>query len=250
VRPTHRCALVFLTLLGILHVFTAVAQNSPFPLDTLSERAREKIDPVLEDYTLKRVLELEHRILNRPLHQFLLDRPDVGAAIARGLGIGNYTVTRKEKDLFYGVDPDGVEGNLEILYRDEGHRVYFAQGTAEGAVLTVRGKLLMLHESQYRTTDQGQMSVQTQLTIYAKIENPFLAFLLKLFAPLIGDLADPKLSKAQGVVRQVSERIVEDPQGTYSRIVESDQVACEDLTILHKLISRSAPLVAKKGEPC
>jgi hypothetical protein len=213
----------------------AATSSHPFPLETLDEGAKQKVEALLNDYTLKRSPRLEHRIMNRPVHQFLLDRPDVGAAISRSLGIGRYTITRVSPDRFHGHDPDGVEGDMEILYRDEGHRMYYAEGIVEGALATLRGKTVILQEFEYWTIDQAEW-VKTQLTIYAKIENPILAFFIKIFGPLIGQLVDPKISKAQGVVRQVSEAMVLDPHGTYRRIEASGELASEDLEVLRKLM--------------
>jgi hypothetical protein len=235
-RPPPRVLLALLTLFGVLHGSTATSETVSLPLDALEAPAREKIEALLKDHTLKRSPTLDHAILNRPLHHFLMDRPDVGAALSRILKIGTYTVTRTGTDQFRASDPEGLEGDLEILYRDEARRVYFAQGTAEGRLLKVQGKALVLNRSQYRTTDQGQQWVTTDLTIYAKIENPFLAFFLKIFSPLIGGMVDAKLSKAQGVVRQVCELMVQDPQGTYARIAESEELAPEDLTALQELM--------------
>jgi hypothetical protein len=170
----------------------------------------------------------------------------VGATLARILKIGTYTVTGTGKDRFHASDPEGLDGELEILYRDGAHRVYFAEGIAKGGLLTVRGKALVLHEFQYRTADQGQLWVATQLTIYGKIENPLLALFLQIFSPLIGGLVDARISKAQGVVRQVSELMVHDPQGTYARIAASDQLIREDLTKLRELMALSEPFPAKR----
>lgn len=231
----QRVILIFLTCLAPLLAFAATLQI-PFPLETLNESAKQKVEALLNDHTLNRSLSLEHPILNRQLHQFLLDRPDVGAAISRSLGIGNYTITRVGPDLFHGHDPDGVEGDMEILYRDEEHRVYFAEGIAEGALITLRGKTVILQASQYGRADHGQEWVKSQLTIYAKIENPILAFFIKIFEPLVGKLVDPKISKAQGVVRQVSEAMVQDPQESYRRIAESHQLTPEDLKTLGRLM--------------
>ncbi|MFQ5989237.1 MAG: hypothetical protein ACE5K9_04910 [Candidatus Methylomirabilales bacterium] len=233
---SRRVILIFLMCLAPLPGLAATSPR-PFPFEALDENAKEKVEALLNDYTLKRSLHSEHPIVNRGLHQFLLDRPDVGAAISRSLGIGNYTITRVGPDLFHGHDPDGVEGDMEILYRNEADRVYYAEGIAEGALITVRGKTMIFQESRYRKTDQGQMWVKTQITIYAKIENPVLAFFIKLFAPLIGQMVDPKISKAQGVVRQVNELMVQDPQETYRRIAESGELSTEDLDTLRKLMA-------------
>lgn len=232
--------LIFLTCLAPLPAFAATSPI-PFPIEVLDERAKQKVETLLNDHTLKRSLSLEHPILNRPLHQFLLDRPDVGAAISRSLAIGNCTITRVGPDLFHGHDPDGVEGDMEILYRDEGHRVYFAEGIAEGALITLRGKTVIFQESQYGRADHGQEWVKSQLTIYAKIENPILAFFIKIFEPLVGKLVDPKISKAQGVVRQVSELMVQDPQESYGRIAKSGELSTEDLMTLRKLMKFPEP---------
>lgn len=240
VRPSRYTIIPLLMLLGALGP-GAAAQDLPSRFHAVGGEAREKMEVLLRDHTLRRSLLIEHPIMNRPLHQFLLDRPDVGAAIARSVGIGNYTITQVEQDRFHGRDPDGVEGDMEIFYRNEGQRVYFAEGIVEGAMVTLRGKMIMFQESRYERTDQGQARVRTQLTIYAKIENPLVAFFLKIFAPLIGGLVDPKISKAQGVVRQVSELMVKEPQETYSRIVKAEQLAPEDLASLHNLMELPEP---------
>jgi hypothetical protein len=238
-------------LLSLLVVAAALApadaaEPFPLPLEDFGEGAREKVQRLLNDYTLKRSPRLDHPILNPPVHQFLLDRPDVGASLARILKIGTYTVTGTGKDRFHASDPEGLDGDMEILYRDGAHRVYFAAGIAKGGVLTVRGKALVVHEFQYRFADRGQPWVATQFTIYGKIENPFLALFLQIFSPLIGGLVDAKISKAQGVVRQVSELMVQDPQGTYARIAASDQLTRDDLTTLRELMALSVPLPVKR----
>ena len=237
-------------VLSLLIVATApaparAAERFPLPLGALGAGAREKVEALLNDYTLKRSPRLDHPILNPPLHQFLLDRPDVGAALARILRIGTYTVTGTGKDRFRASDPEGLDGEMEILYRDGAHRVYFAEGIAKGGLLTVRGKALVVHEFEYRIADQGQPWVATQLTVYGKIKNPLLALFLQIFSPLIGGLVDAKISKAQGVVRQVSELMVHDPQGTFARIEASDQLTRDDLTKLRELMALSEPFPVK-----
>jgi hypothetical protein len=243
-----RAASIVLSLLIVAAgpVPAGAARPFPIPLEDFGEGAREKVEALLNDYTLKRSPRLDHPILNPAVHQFLLDRPDVGATLARILKIGTYTVTGTGKDRFHASDPEGLEGEMEILYRDGAHRVYFAEGTAKGRLLSVRGKALVLHQFQYRTTAQGQPWVATQLTIYGKIENPFLALFLQIFSPLIGGLVDAKISKAQGVVRQVSELMVQDPQGTYARIAASDQLTRDDLTTLRELMALSEPLPVQR----
>lgn len=238
VRRLRWSVLVLSTYLVTLGARTAASPAS-FTFEALDDRAREKVEAILEDHTLERSPRLEHRILNRPMHQFLLDRPDVGAALSRALGIGNYTMTRTGEDRFHGTDPDRIEGDMEILYRDQHSRMFFAEGVAQGALVTVRGKVLILQQFEYETVNHDQEWVHSQLTIYAKIENPFLAFLVRIFSPLIGQMVDPKITKAQGVVRQVNERMVEDPDGTYARIAESDQLASGELKTLRDLMELS-----------
>lgn len=98
---------------------------------------------------------------------------------------------------------------------------------------------MIFHEFQYESADQAQEWVKSQLTIYAKIEKPVLAFVIKILEPFIGQLVDPRISKAQGVVKQVSESLVQDPHGTYGRIAESNELTPEDLKVLGELMGRS-----------
>jgi hypothetical protein len=238
-------------LLSLLIVAAALApadaaEPFPLPLEDFGEGAREKAQRLLNDYTLKRSPRLDHPILNSSVHQFLLDRPDVGASLARILKIGTYTVTATGKDRFHARDPEGLDGEMEILYRDGAHRVYYAAGTVKRGVLTVRGKALVVHQFHYRTADQEQPWVATQLTIYGKIENRVLALFLQIFSPLIGGLVDARISKAQGVVRQVSELMVRDPQGTYAQIAASDQLTHDDLTTLRELMALSVDFPAQR----
>ncbi len=105
----------------------------------------------------------------------------------------------------------------------------------------MRGKAIILQEFEYRTTDEGENRVESRLTIYARVENPLLALLLEIFAPFIGRLVDNKITKAQGAVQEVSEAMVHDPQETYRRIKESDELASEDLTMLRQLMKLPDP---------
>jgi hypothetical protein len=228
---------------------SGATERFPVPIESLDEKGREKVEGLLRDHTIMRSPRMEHPILNRPLHQFLLDRPDVGAALARILRIGTYTITPTGTDQFRASDPEGLEGELEILYRDAVSRVYFAHGIAEGGILRVRGKVVVCQESRYGTTAVGQERVATQLTIYAKIENPVLAFLVKILSPFIGGMVDAKITKAQGVVRQVSELMVQDPYETYTRIAQSNQLAPEDLATVRTLMRLAAPLPIEADLP-
>ncbi|MFQ5883040.1 MAG: hypothetical protein ACE5I9_11335 [Candidatus Methylomirabilales bacterium] len=114
---------VLLILCGVRQALTAASQDPLLPLHALGERARKKVEALLQDHTLKRSPRLEHPIISRALHQFLLDRPDVGAAIARILGIAKYTVTRVRQDLFHGSDGEGkaqrvVQQVSEVMAQD------------------------------------------------------------------------------------------------------------------------------------
>ena len=248
-RPPLRILLALLTLAGVLSPRSGAAEPLPVPVEAFSEGARKKVEALLREHTIMRSPRLEHPILNRPIHRFLLDRPDVGAALARILKIGTYTVTRTGTDQFRASDPEGLEGQLEILYRDEAQRVYYAEGIAEGGLLRVRGKVVVFQQSQYSTTASGQERVAAQLTIYAKIENPVLAFFVRILVPLIGGMVDAKISKAQGVVRQVSEVMVQDPHATVARIAASDALAPEDLATLRALMRLSAPFPVEADLP-
>ncbi|MFQ5830773.1 MAG: hypothetical protein ACE5JD_16700 [Candidatus Methylomirabilia bacterium] len=90
--------------------------------------------------------------------------------------------------------------------------------------------------------------METHLTIYAKIENPLLAFFVKVFGPFIGGLVDAKITRALAVVQQVSKAMVRDPQDTYRRFAEFDELSSEDLGMLRTLMQlpESSPAT---GEP-
>lgn len=62
----------------------------------------------------------------------------------------------------------------------------------------------------------------------------------------MGREVDPKISKAQGVVRQVSELMVQDPQGIYTRIEQFGELITEDLDMIRELM-RLPEFSAPKG---
>ncbi len=69
-RPLLHLVTVLLILWGAPQIVTAASEDLPLPFHAFDEQAREKVEALLRDHTLKRLLLLKHPILSRPLHQF------------------------------------------------------------------------------------------------------------------------------------------------------------------------------------
>src|SRR5438093_1468079 len=165
----------------------------------------------------------------------LLDHVVLTAALARTLGIGQYTVKRVGAQSFQGDDGLGSEALVDLLHQNSTQRVYHIQSTHHGNVLMISGEAIVMLTSQTRTGSDGKESVETRMMVYSRLDNPMLATLVKVLQPFLRGVINGKLAGPFLAVHRLGELIAADP-GQVSRqaetISELDKTELDALRVL------------------
>src|SRR5437867_10053706 len=118
----------------------------------------------------------------------------------------------------------------------------------------VRAKAVVFMKIQAVLTQDGQPAVETALRVYARLNDPILAGLVRILSPLLGDAVTRTLAKGFTVINQLGGRIAQDPGRITQEVaslssIESDQR--QRLTALLKAMSRpnSQPQPARPTPP-
>lgn len=211
------------------------------PPDALREVVADRPDlaTLLTDYTFRRGVASTGKVLDRDLHEFLVSRPDVGAALARLQGLGAYRVRQVGPRVFEGTDGEGAFALLRIIAETPGVRVFHARGRSEMRFFPdVSGEALVLLTTRYEETEGGDLA-RGQLTVYARLDNRILGTLLSLVIPVVGWLLDRKIAKAFLSESRAVEGLARDPEAVLERLAESEPGLGADVVTLRSLL-RSA----------
>jgi hypothetical protein len=200
-------------------------------------------DPVLAtllaEHTLQRSVVSSGRVLDRELHEFLLNRPDVGAALARLQGLGPYRVRQVGPRVFEGTDGEGAFSVLRILDEAPGLRVFHARGRAVLRFLPdVSGEALVLLETRYEDAD-GVDLAHGRLTVYARLDNRFLDRMLRLLIPVIGWVLDRKITKAFLSESRAVELLARDPEKVLARLEDEEPTLGAEVAAFRTLLYRA-----------
>lgn len=240
-------ALVCVTLVAVSEAVEG--DGLPPELDD-AVRVHTGLQRLLEDYTFRRTVRTTGPVLDRALHEFLLSRPDLGAALARLQGHGPYRVTRVAPGAFEGTDGDGAFASLRVLREAEGLRVFHARGRYVVPLAPdVSGEAVVLLRTAYSDTPQGDLA-HGELTVYARLDNRVLGWVLKVLIPFVGDVLDRKMARAFASESRAVEALSRDPEGVLARLAQEPSVAPEDVVRLRELVrSALARRPARPGLP-
>lgn len=194
------------------------------PYQKIAEDKVEKVAKIVKKRTLYRYIKPSRFKSNKAAYEYLLDRLSLAAEVTRLMGAGDYIITYKGGGAFHGEDSRGLKGDFELLYADGQKRVYYGEGECRCALIgTVRGRALMV--LQYKeVSENGLRVMENKLNAYLKVDNKFFAAMLKTFAPILGALADRKLSKFISSAKIVGESIALEPEKVYKYIEKSKSI--------------------------
>jgi hypothetical protein len=237
-RATTRTAA---TLLFVASVGLPVGVGALEVPRALSEAVRDHpaLAALLTDHTFQRSVVSTGRVFDRDLHEFLLNHPDVGAALARLQGLAPYRVRRVGPRVFEGTDGEGAFTVLRILEEAPGQRVFHARGRAVLRFFPdVSGEALVLLTTRYEEAD-GVDLARGQLTVYARLDNRFLDRTLRLLTPVIGWVLDRKIAKAFLSESRALELVAGDPAPVLARLEEEEPLLGAEVAAFRALLYRA-----------
>lgn len=218
--------------------------NGPIPFQSLKEKDRQRVQEVIEHPSFSREIKGFKFPSRKEVYEYLLDHPDFAAAVSRALKLSKYQIKKEgdeywAHDSFYDKDGRlrGVKGSFRVIYADQGKRIYFAQGTYDVKrwLPTAHVRAVFVLEFQHRLDEEGSY-VENNLSGYARIDNPFLHFILKILKPLVSKGMEKKIAKTFTMAANVSEQAYRDPSAFSRQLEESQEISPEQLEEFRRVL--------------
>jgi hypothetical protein len=195
-----------------------------FPLEKMNNGAVCSVAEVVNDYTTYQLVPSVHVPIQKPLYDFLLDHPALTSNAVRYYRFGGYVVREVSATVFTGEDREGGEATVTLLYQDTTRRVYHMRGSQRGYVIPITGTGLVMLSYETRLGTDGREGVETRVTVFSRLDNRFLANLVKLLRPILQGVINNKLTKGVKTVNRLTEFLAREPEEVRR---EADQFAMD-----------------------
>jgi hypothetical protein len=162
-----------------------LAATAIVPLPAMTESNRALVQPVMEQYTLRR--DFPARIFRGRQEQFefLMDNLVACSALAQTLGLIRYRVTEESPGRVVADNREGARGYMQQVYCGEGQRIYYVDGAQQG-LFQARGQALVV--VLFTQTTPGTIEYTGQMLV--KIDNPVAATLAQMFFVFVKGMID------------------------------------------------------------
>lgn len=187
---------------------------------------------VVERPTLTRNLAPIRFVGTVRIAEWLLDRPDLAAVLARNLHppLERYHVAARNDGSFDVDDRGSLHGRFRLVARGSQRRAYFCQGQFRSLahLLVLSGSLVFT--LAYRESRQGaDPNVEMIPDLYLRLDNFLAHGILKTIAPLLHGVIDRRVASLTLVTQIVGERITRDPEGLFREMQTWRDIRQEDL---------------------
>jgi len=198
--------LSLLLLVFFAAALTASQDLPPSLLVAVPGDQRPEVENILANPTFVRGLDFA-AFADLQVYTYLLDHPDLNAALAQALGIAHYKVVRLGPGHDRGTDGNGNVGTIEV-FRDEGHeRAFLEQGVSSGWWFgDIGGRVVAL--IVFAPEAEG---VRGTVTVWARIDQGLVDHLLRRLKPMLGGFLDRKLREQFDIPTRVAEAAAQHP---------------------------------------
>lgn len=193
-------------LLLIVPAALNAGPGAPFTnLEQVPADRRAEVAEIVADPTFVRTLEFKAAADPR-VFTYLLDHPDVNAALARALGIASYRVVRIGPGRYQGEDGGGNVGTIEVFGTEGTQRAVLERGVSPGWWFgDLAGRVVAL----VAVVPAGDR-VRGRVTVWARIDQGVVDRLLRLMQPILGGFLDRKLREQFAIPFRVAEDAARD----------------------------------------
>ncbi len=183
-----------------------------FPVKQLDPSTRCLVGLVVNDSSTSDVVGPIETPIPVELYGFLVDHPAVTASLVQSLGLASYQFTRRGHHQYWVNDGDGTQALLSLVYQGQTTRIYHLAGYHEGHVFPrVRAQAAVFLRMLQVVTPDGRSAVENTLISYTRLDDPWLAGVVRILRPLIGGAVTRKLSRGFQVTNQLGTLIANDP---------------------------------------
>jgi len=149
----------------------------------------------------------------KEVYEYLLDHPDLAAAAARALKVGEYQITKIGDGSYWATDGSGVTGHFRVVYTNKNERIFFLDGVYHpGWLPSVPAKAIVALGFEHKNNETEEY-VENNVDATLKIDNSLVAFLAKLLYGIMGNLMEKRMNQVLALAAKVSEKAYQDPDG-------------------------------------
>jgi hypothetical protein len=194
---------------GLLLIVPAALDAGPGAPFTILKQVpadrRAEVAEIVADPTFVRTLEFKAAADPR-VFTYLLDHPDVNAALARALGIASYRVVRIGPGRYQGEDGGGNVGTIEVFATEGTQQAVLERGVSSGWWFgDLAGRVVVL----IAVVPAGDR-VRGRVTVWARIDQGMVDRLLRLLKPMLSGFLDRKLREQLAIPFRVAEDAARD----------------------------------------
>ena len=185
------------------------------PWNGFTPQAKTKVQSILSGQTLYRRLPQQSVYCEPIMLNFLLDHPDTVVAMWEKLGVTQISLKEHGGPGRYMLrESVGSVGYVEVLYRSDKLCVVYSKGSYKGPFIpkNVEGETILLLQNTFERDEDGEPYVVVQLDAFVKIHNFGADVFAKLFAPMLGKVADNNLEQTIAFIGNVSESAQSNPE--------------------------------------
>lgn len=211
----------------------AAVGDGLIPFERLSPETQARLKAVTEHAMFRRGLAAQKFRSREALFVYLLDHPDVSAAVARAINAGNYRIERQPDGSYLCDDNQGATGTVEVSYTDIHKRVFYGRGDYRSKWLpTIHARIVTVFDFEHERGDDGKSYVRCRITGYLRVDNPILGILVRLARPVLTAAADREISRTVAMAIKVSESAYDDPDGFLNKLRASTDMNTADLSAI------------------
>ncbi len=199
---------------------------APLPVGAVTVGELHVEDPVaaaaIDEPTLVRQLPPVRFAGTARATEWLLDRPEIAATLARRLHppLEPYRVTPRADGRFDVSDHGPLQGTLRLVARKAAYRLYLCEGQFRSAeqFFHFAGRLALYLEYRALPAQAGQPQMEVTPTLYVRLENVLAHGFFKLLGPFLFGVIDRRAANLAAATQILSRRITTDPAGLYEEM--------------------------------
>ncbi len=190
------------------------------PWNSLSPQDYQKAQSVVSKYSVFRRLPLAGAYCNPEVFDYCLLHPEIVVGLWREMGYSQITMKQEQSNLFSLNDSGGTVGKIEVLYHDNENILVYCWGSYKTPVgnRALEGEILLFIQTRYSEDSKMQPLVVCRADSFVKINNVGVEMVSKVFAPMLGKIADANFTQTVGFVGSISELAEKAPKEMYTRI--------------------------------
>ena len=176
---------------------------------------------------------------------FLLDHPDMSAFIVNRLKIAPYRIEMLGPRRSLADDGEGTGGIVNLIEESDRHRLYYGEGVHRSFFFPdIRATAVIAMDLSEETGPDSRPRTITTFHVWVRIQNRFVAGVVKTLRPFLQGTVVRKFSKAFFVADSVGRLMASDPETVAEDVRAFPGLFVEDRASILEMIAGLKPAAA------